>query len=404
MFGRAIEALQGRLRRVTSSGHYMSEVDGLRFVAVLPVVMFHLGSRCWRAFEALPGEPSDSDRALLAVNNYLWGAKTGVELFFVISGFIIAFPFVKAALGKGRPPALGSFYGRRLTRLEPPYILAVLGAFGFLLLRGASPSDPVDGGHTMLASVLASLVYLHGVLFQELPHVLPVGWSLEVEFEFYLLARLMFFLFFRVSQAWRGGVGLAVVVLSVLAINPLQSAIGDLIRFILPRYLHFFFAGVVLSDLFQRFPAAERRAWPDAVFVVGFLGAIASESVMTDYRAPTLPLLELARVACYASMFFGAFYGRWSPKVLGWGWLPTIGGMCYTIYLVHLPIQQVVAPAAIRWLQPSTFAGAWLVGAAASMPTVVVVCIVFFLLVEKPCMRRNWPQHLWRRLTGGNAQ
>ena len=396
----ALGGLKQRLRRVTSSGEYMSEIDGLRFFAVVPVVMFHLASRSWRAFEALPGDVTDADRFVREANYLVWGAKTGVELFFVISGFIIAHPFVRASLGRGQRPTLGAFYGRRLTRLEPPYILAVLGSAAFLMLRGARPWDPVDGGHSFAASVAASLVYLHGLLFRELPHALPVGWSLEVEFTFYLAAPLLFGAFFSIPARFRAAVGVAALAAIIASINPLQAAIGDLIRFIVFRYLHFFVVGVVLCDLFQRHPAQRRSVWADAAFVAGWLGVLASESQMTDYRQPTSVALEVGRVAGYAAMFVGAFYGRFSPKVLGWGWLPTIGGMCYTIYLVHLPIQQVVVPLAVRAAAPDSFVVAWLIALLASMPVVAAVCVAFFLLVEKPFMQRDWPQRLRRWITG----
>jgi surface polysaccharide O-acyltransferase-like enzyme len=83
-----IAQLQARLRRVTGSGAYIAQIDGLRFFAILPVVMFHLASRSWRAFSPI-ADPTAADESLIAIQYRLWPANAGVELFFVISGVIL---------------------------------------------------------------------------------------------------------------------------------------------------------------------------------------------------------------------------------------------------------------------------------------------------------------------------
>jgi peptidoglycan/LPS O-acetylase OafA/YrhL len=402
----SLAGLPARLRRVTRSGDYIAEIDGLRFFAIVPVIMFHLMSRSWRAYEKV-AEPGAVDTAFHQLNNLLWAAKSGVELFFVISGFIIAYPFVAHAAGQRTRPRLGAFYARRLTRLEPPYIVATLGVLAFLLLTGTSWSDRIvspHGDYSFGQGALASLVYMHGLFFQELPDIIPVTWSLEVEFQFYTLAPLMFAAYFLVRNArLRALCGAVAIVGLVAAINPLQAQLGDLIRFILPRFLHLFLAGVVLCDLIVRHPPAprERRPWgPDLLFPLGLIVVVATEPLLQDYREPTFVLIELVRVSGFAGMFLAAFYGRYTPRMLSWPWLPAIGGMCYTLYLTHLPIQEVLVPLAVRAVQPDSYIAAWLASAAVSLPVVAVVGVAFYLLIEKPCMRRDWPQRLAARVRG----
>lgn len=403
---RWIARLPSHLRRVTGSGDYIAEIDGLRFFAIVPVIMFHLMSRSWRAFEKV-AEPGAIDTAFHKLNSVIWPAKSGVELFFVISGFIIAYPFVAHAGGLRPKPKLGAFYVRRLTRLEPPYILATLGVLVFLLITGTSWSDRIvspHGDYSFGQGALASLVYMHGILFQELPDIIPVTWSLEVEFQFYTLAPLMFAAYFLVRDARvRMLVGIAAIVGLILAINPLQAQIGDLIRFILMRFLHLFLAGVVLCDVIIRHPPAprENRPWrPDLLFPLGVAAVVITEPMMSDYRSATFVGLELIRVGGFAGMFLAAFYGRYTPRMLSTPWLPAIGGMCYTLYLTHLPIQEVLVPMAVRAVQPDSYITAWLVSAVVSLPVVALAGVVFYLLIEKPCMRRDWPQRLVRRVRG----
>ena len=56
----------------------------------------------------------------------MWYGRHGVELFFVISGFVLAAPFAKSAIGGGKQVSVKKYFVRRLTRLEIPYLLSLL--------------------------------------------------------------------------------------------------------------------------------------------------------------------------------------------------------------------------------------------------------------------------------------
>src|SRR3954465_349252 len=85
--------LSDRLRRRTTSGAYFPEIDGLRFLAIAPVVLQHLSERLYRALD-LRGTLTEFDQYVhsLQPSGYL-----GVELFFVISGDILCAPLAKRA-------------------------------------------------------------------------------------------------------------------------------------------------------------------------------------------------------------------------------------------------------------------------------------------------------------------
>src|SRR5262249_11517754 len=116
--------LSDRLRRRTTSGAYFPEIDGLRFLAIAPVVLQHLSERLYRALD-LGGRLTEFDQYFhsLQPSGYL-----GVELFFVISGYIICLPLAKrATAAPDRPPEFhyGFYMLRRVTRLEPPYLIVL---------------------------------------------------------------------------------------------------------------------------------------------------------------------------------------------------------------------------------------------------------------------------------------
>src|SRR4051812_28720923 len=114
----------GTLRRITSGGKYIGEIDGLRFVAISSVVAFHL-------FGYLAFYNHTTVGPLFTT--ILHNGDRGVPLFFVISGFILAVPFASHHVHGRQPVNLRGYFLRRLARLEPPYLLNLLVCFVVVL-------------------------------------------------------------------------------------------------------------------------------------------------------------------------------------------------------------------------------------------------------------------------------
>ena len=109
----------------------MPEIDGLRFVAITSVVLYHLHGFVWA--NRVAHDAHDSFRAM-AQHGY-----RGVNLFYAISGFILGLPFAAHYLSGGPAIPLRPYFLRRLTRLEPPYIVNLAICFTLLVLAsGAS--------------------------------------------------------------------------------------------------------------------------------------------------------------------------------------------------------------------------------------------------------------------------
>jgi len=137
-----------QLRRITSTGRFVPEIDGLRCVAICSVVLYHLGGFLgWRVAE----------------HGY-----RGVNLFYVISGFILGLPFAAHYLQQKPPVKLRSYFLRRLTRLEPPYLLSLLICFGGLVwLQGRDWRE-------LLPGLAASAGYVHSLWFGSQSAINPV--------------------------------------------------------------------------------------------------------------------------------------------------------------------------------------------------------------------------------------
>jgi peptidoglycan/LPS O-acetylase OafA/YrhL len=156
--------LEGRLRRITSDGTYIAEIDGLRFIAIISVLMFHTRMMTTVYYgQIVP----PSNKLLIALNTMLFHGGRGVELFFAVSGMVLGLPFARHCLNGDRVPSLDRYFKRRLTRLEPPYLLnlflrfpLVLAAYHLTVLQG-------------LPHLVCSLFYLRGLVYGKWPLTHP---------------------------------------------------------------------------------------------------------------------------------------------------------------------------------------------------------------------------------------
>jgi len=366
-------ALLARLSRISSSGRFIPEIDGLRFVAIAAVVLHHLATFAVQQTGDVP-----KDRLYVAVIQGFFG----VQLFFVISGFILSLPFAERHL-EGRPAVpLGRYYGRRVTRLEPPYVLnLLLLSAALLLFRQAQ-------GAELLPHLLASLFYVHAPIYGDASLINPVAWSLEIEIQFYLVAPLLSSIFALKNVVARRSVLLGLIAAAAIANEAFRGRAHPLVTLSLAGHVQYFLLGFLLADWYLvegRRGFAKSAGWD----LVGVVAWMALGVGLIKVGTPR-PLLLPAILAAYVA----AFRGRWTNAVLCRPLITTIGGMCYTIYLYHL--QLIEAWGRVTWSAWRTAAPFWLnylVQAALIGVPLLTVCALLFALCERPCMRPGW----WRR-------
>jgi peptidoglycan/LPS O-acetylase OafA/YrhL len=268
----------------------------------------------------------------------------------------------------------------------------VLAFLGLVLVKGRSAAE-------LLPHLGASLLYLHNLIYGAETPIDNVAWSLEIEIQFYLLVPVLAGVFaITTRRVRRTVIALAAAACAVLAwwlIAPGSRAHLSILRF-----LHFFLMGFLLADVLlvdwkgrpQKAPAwdlATLLGWP-LLMVLWTLGQ------GTLWEALGFPAVALL-------LAVAAFRGPWTNRVLTTPWLTTLGGMCYSIYLLHNPLLGAALSITSR-LAPS---GRWaldvVVQLALVLPAVLVPSGLYFLFVERPCMQRDWPQRLLARLRGRGA-
>ncbi len=378
--GTLINRLADKLSRVTTSGGLIPEVEGLRFIAISLVIFHHLVS-IYLPASGRNGEvrtPAEwfaaGEQSWLVIAAYC--GHFGVHLFFIISGFILALPFARRRFNQLPRPDLKSYFLRRVTRLEPPYILCLI--IGFLLIWQ-------QGGETarLFPHLIASLLYSHGLIYGEHSLINGVTWSLEIEIQFYLLVPLLVTIFKVQRAVVRRATILSMVIffgwLSQWVIYPYGSARLQLSLF---NYLHYFLTGFLLADLYLT-KSAETLKKSLGWDLAGLVGGAAIASVLLRFGQFyfLLPLLV-------AVFYTGIFLGRVSSSIIKWRWIVIIGGMCYTIYLYHVLIISRLTPQTIQLASRSRpLVLDFLLHAALICIPLFIICGWLFIYAEKPFMR-----------------
>jgi peptidoglycan/LPS O-acetylase OafA/YrhL len=363
------------LRRITSSGAYLAEVDGLRFVAIFAVMVFHIArlAQIHMGHFPLPQNPMGA----FAFNIVMHGWYS-VPLFFAISGFILGIPFAKHYLSGGKKVGLKAYLMRRVTRLEPPYIAS-------LLIR----TGPVMAAKKMslmmiLPHLVASLFYVHMIVFREVPVVQLVAWSLEIEIQFYLLV------FFIAPLLFLGNTILRRIVFGFLLVAPgvaQHYLFSDsfLLQHCILNWFQFFLAGMLVSDLFltdfRRIPSSWLWDVLSAVLWLTFFS-------VSDYGSQVFgpPMLVLLFVGAFKGKLFKWFYS--TPPIA------IIGGMCYSLYLTHSLVLQGAAWAFYKVASHGAYYLRYVLSEVAILPVLIVFGTIFFVLLERPCMDKQWPHKL----------
>lgn len=387
-------SLTNLFRRTTSTGTYYPEIDGLRFIAIALVVLYHLSDRAIRSFKVQGGQDewANSVRDLFAMGD------VGVHLFFAISGYIISKPFLdRYALQSTQPFSLKQYFLRRLTRLEPPYLLVMTGIFLFLSVSGYQTSIAKSYYETSIPlwqSYLASLPYLHGIIFDAGSRLNPPAWSLELEVRFYILAPVLMIAYFSLR---RYELARCILVVGVIGCVLSQAFMfGGHFKsnnFSLFSYIQYFVIGILLCDLHMRSrhekPSRSGSISIDIMSIAALIVFARSHQWLGYY-----PVRELVKLLCVIAIFYGAFHGHYFAMMLRKRFISLTGGMCYSIYLIHMPMMQVLVERFAHFLPVQNFALFLLIQAAVILPIILTTSAAFFLLVEKPCMQKDWPQKL----------
>lgn len=377
------EKIYSYFRRKTNTTSFIPQIDGLRFLAIILVVLFHANgfiiNKVPITFNKLP-----TDYWLingLFVNN---GVK-GVLLFFTISGFILALPFARHFWQGGKEVKLKNYFLRRLTRLEPPYVLTMVFCyFAIITLKGHEFSSMFARTYTgLLPSLMASLTYTHNILFPRNLSINQVSWTLEIEVQFYLLVPLLV-LILKLSPYVRR----SLLAFLIIFFTSLQHIFHPT-TLTLFSFIQYFLSGFLLVDVYLS--GWKPNLHPLVSFFVGGLSLLAF--VYLDIYGNSfneylfIPVLFLFCVLVMMDEFW--------KRIFSLHFFTVVGGMCYSIYLWHNIVISAIGNKVARFNISHSYPIDLLWQLSILLPAVLLFSICFYLLIERPCMDKDWPAKLW---------
>lgn len=376
--------LLGHFQRKTASNNFIPEIDGLRFLAIITVLLYHLntvfskevGLGLSNALMAMGGSKSEFSLAWWWVRLDL-----GVKVFFAISGFVLALPFLKYYLGiSDKKVQLKPYFIRRLTRLEPPFIITLV--FFYLVHVLFLNEDAL----VFLKHLGAGLVYGHVFIFGTANPINPVTWSLETEAQFYIIIPLvMWFVFKRRNLAISILLLLGLIVGSILFRNEFVFS-AHWGRSIFAYFVNFAM-GIFVCWAYLKFSNWFKvRLW-----FYDIVGLIATFGLFYFYKPQHYVgnqiffnfSIALVMITAFKGHIFNWFYTR--PLVY------IIGGMCYSIYLIHYAFLHLsVKWTKFLWIDGLSYVGNLGIQVLVGVPLVLFVSAIFFRYFERPFMDKDW--------------
>jgi peptidoglycan/LPS O-acetylase OafA/YrhL len=372
-------------KRIISSGNFIPEIDGLRFIAIASVVLYHLsGFIIAKDLNAYVDTVNYSFLEHLLSHGHL-----GVPLFFTISGFILGMPFAKFHIAKENRVSIKKYFLRRLTRLEPPYVLIMT-----VLLFGSVYVAKTISLSNGVASYFSSIIYSHNFIYpKSLPFLNGVAWSLEVEVQFYILAPVLAYIFSVNSSSVRR---LLLIFIAILFIAINKFDFNPLPFTSLINYFQYFLVGFLLADLYLSDSALLPKSKYDYLIGLAFFLVIwffDSDDFASNFEKFIWEFIQVV------SIFFLYYYILFHKvfRILSSNLITNIGGMCYSIYLLHYPIISILGNPLLRYsFSKYSFVNVTIYSVALIL-TVMLISALFFLLVERPCMDKDWYKKIFKQ-------
>jgi peptidoglycan/LPS O-acetylase OafA/YrhL len=245
--------------------------------------------------------------------------------------------------------------------------------------------------HDGLPHLWTTLTYTHELFYGRGSTINNATWTLEVEVQFYLLMPLI------AGVLWlKPAVRRSLLVAGIVFFSLNGDWLPPEHKRTILRFAQYFLAGILLADFRTSKGFHSGTTWTGDV--PGLFAIVACPAVQWIHHHHTnvSSMPWLLAMLCYS-----ALHGRMFSRLLSWGPVPLIGGMCYSLYLYHGKTLAVLVHGFLarrEWF--GSFTPDALFVCFVTYPFVIAVGAFFYLLIEKPCMAPDWPTRLRRWLSG----
>jgi peptidoglycan/LPS O-acetylase OafA/YrhL len=316
-------------------------LDGLRGLLALYVLLFHVSGMCF-SFATAGASPAFARAYSILHYTLLDGGGYSVVAFLVVSGFSLALPLVRHP-ERLTNFSLTAFLKRRARRILPPYYAAMAFSLAviFLFLHGTTTT--IEGQIPLrLDMVLSHLFLYHNHLYDHSWYINGPHWSIAVEVQIYVVFAIL------LVPLWRDfGLKVTAVLAFVLGIG-LELLLHPDFHHVKSAFwfLPVFLLGTLAAH--QSFGAGRRYRLLWLVLGIGILALTTLHLELALIRSLALPKLPLWLTDCLyatgiACLLVACARGEnFVKRFLTQRWLVRAGGFSYSLYLIHMPILDVL--------------------------------------------------------------
>ncbi|MGJ4751839.1 acyltransferase family protein [Leptospira kmetyi] len=376
----------------------ISSLNGIRCLGFFLLVLGHL----YIGFEMFIQDKS------WIMRNLLYSTSQCMDIFFVLSGFLISGPLFKEIENKNTIK-LGKFFSKRTLRIFPPYfaflifqtfIIAPL----FIKLR----PDYTEYINNLQSKVVYDFFYVSNYVMGTLPH----GWSLSLEEQFYLLFPLFLLLIFRkVRKRYRlhtlfGFLVVPILYRWIVFHSVIEPAAPELTRKLYLENIYYplqgrldcLFTGILLAYVYNTYPKeiqnflndpkkfriASLAAWGSLIVVSAFFCEYDKGLISMVFR------FNINSVSWATIALLSMKSGSWTNRIFSWRIFSPVAKLTYCTYLIHFFFQGILAPVFIN-AKTAKYSDLVL----NTIPIGIVLLLlgyIFHLITERPFMliKEKW--------------
>lgn len=286
--------------------------------------------------------------------------EIGVPIFFVLSGFLLFSPWVKAAVNGSTPPSVGRYVWRRLRRIMPAYVVIVLLVYVVYAFRPDGP-DPGQTWIGLFRYLTLTQIYTGNYTLTYTHQGLTQMWSLAVEVAFYAVLPSLAYLLLVVlcRRRWRpelllaGLAALAAVTPAWLIVLHTSGALPNAAGMWLPAYLGCFAGGMALAVL----QATGVRCYAFAVIPLALVSYLIVSTPIAGgaglspvtVREPLAKAVFYAIIATLVVAPLALGDRGWYARMLSSRPMVWLGEISYEIFLIHVIMMAIATDSVLRW-------------------------------------------------------
>lgn len=385
-------------------------LDGLRAFAIISVLISH---SAWKMNSQITVKIGSAD-----IHNIFYNGWFGVDLFFVLSGFLIASQLLKRPLTR---TSLRNFMCKRFFRIAPAYYISVFATLMYLHIYPTIGEKPLSNMIEIWGLPLMShIIFLHDYIGR-FPWIDGIFWSIPIEIKFYMILPLLVYFLSHIKNNTHKIAIISVAYIIYLSVRTFyiytQYGVEDV------EYLDYFFQiktpfhmaldgltiGVLCAFILQRDfikGVKSNTKLLDSLFYAGFTlfailaltphfindaATLFERTIMTSLFSLSFGIILLCLIkGCSATPFF-------SNNILSF-----IARISYSLYLTHtyaLSLQSVTIEKLGNYIASPTTC--WLVSMPIFFGCAIITATILYMTVEKPII--NWSRNKWSSITQSNV-